>query len=113
MSQSAGFSGNVGIYRLDSDLGISQVAHTTDRNDAMRYQALMLASKWVGREVYGSKDNNRDEHDRHPREVTKVWHDPANGTFCALAREHHRCYDAKALDLLLESLAVTPTAVAR
>ena len=75
----------------------------------MRYQALMLSSKWVGREVYGSKDNCHDENNRHPREVTKVWHDPASGTFCALAREHHRCYDAKALDQLLESLAVSTT----
>ena len=72
----------------------------------MRYQALQLSSKWVGREVYGSTDNRRDEKGKNPRPVTKVWHDVREGTFCALAREQHQCYDALALDTLLESLAV-------
>ena len=72
----------------------------------MRYQAIKLSSKWVGRQVYGSTDNQLDPNGRHPRPITKVWHDPANGTFCASAREHHQCYDAQALDTLLESLAV-------
>jgi hypothetical protein len=72
----------------------------------MRYQAIKLSGKWVGRQVYGSTDSRLPDAEKHPRPVTKVWHDPANGTFCALAREHHQCYDALALDTLLESLAV-------
>lgn len=75
----------------------------------MWYQAKTLSHKWVGRQVYGSTDNRQSEQGGHPRPITKVWHDPANGTFCALAREQHQCYDALALDQLLESLAV-PTA---
>lgn len=72
----------------------------------MRYQALTLATKWVGREVYGSKEGKLDTKDKHPRPVTKVWYDTPNGLFCALAREQHQGYDAVALDSLLESLAV-------
>lgn len=72
----------------------------------MRYQAQTLATKWVGREVYASTDNRLDVKDRHPRPITKVWYDAANGIFCALAREQHQGYDAAALDALLESLAV-------
>jgi hypothetical protein len=67
-----------------------------------------VATKWVGRSIYGSSDHRLNDAGKNPRPVTDVHYSEKFGQYVAFAGEHHCANSPEALDRRLESLAVRP-----